>query len=433
MSPRNEEQNQQIRDERRADILQAALKVFARKGLAGTKINDIADAAELSHGLIYHYFNSKDEIFTELVERAFDTSIGIFVYAAEAGGDPWERLTMMSETILSGAFEAESPYYFLMIIQAYTSEAVPQAVKDLAKEKESLYLQYLVSLLIEGQKAGQVAAGDPELMAVSYVSLIQGLAITKMQSGDAMAIPSADILLRLFRNPEAPVTIKAGNSPRDTIKFGPIQFGREWLVYQSQANPAAKPDILRTQIVANKLADTAIYQIVERTAAKGEETVIQVRSQDWQPVSIRIFDKGGQQTYAIDYQDGMATFDIPARKLHKTLKLKDVYYDIHTISYLFQAYPFEHQAKIQFNLVMDGRGGSPVGAFAMVVMETGREEVRVPAGNFDCYRLEMGIAGMAGVFAAKYKYNFWYSAAMPHILVKYQDQQGGSSLLTGKE
>ncbi len=59
MSPRKEEQNQQIRDERREEILQAALRVFARKGLVAAKITDIANAAGLSHGLIYHYFSSK--------------------------------------------------------------------------------------------------------------------------------------------------------------------------------------------------------------------------------------------------------------------------------------------------------------------------------------------------------------------------------------
>ncbi|NLY91762.1 MAG: TetR family transcriptional regulator [Firmicutes bacterium] len=156
MSPRNKEQNQQIREERREEILQAALRVFACKGLAAAKISDIAHAAGLSHGLVYHYFRSKNEIFTELVRRAFEASLGVFAYAAQVEGDPWERLRALTETILSGAFEGEGPYYFLMVIQAYTSDSVPQEVKDLVKEKELLYREYLMPLVVEGQKLGRI-------------------------------------------------------------------------------------------------------------------------------------------------------------------------------------------------------------------------------------------------------------------------------------
>jgi hypothetical protein len=45
----------------------------------------------------------------------------------------------------------------------------------------------------------------------------------------------------------------------------------------------------------------------------------------------------------------------------------------------------------------------------------------------------MGIAGMAGVFAAKYKTSFWYAAESPHFLVKYEDQQGRITELLKKE
>lgn len=433
MSPRNEEQNQQIRDERREEILQAALKVFARKGLVAAKISDIATAAGLSHGLIYHYFKSKDEIFTELVEWAFDTSIGIFAYAAESEGDPLERLTLMTETILSGAFQGESPYYFLMIIQAYTSESVPQTVKDLVKKKDLLYQQYLIPLLIEGQKTGQVAAGDPITMAIAYLSLIQGLAIIKMQGGEEMSVPSADILLRLFQNPTVPVTNNTAISQVKTGQFGPTQLEQSWLVYQSQENTTANHNISRVKIIIETRDNQTIYRIVEEATAKGEKTIIQVRAEDWRPIAIQVLDRYEKQIAAIEYLNDSVSFNIPARKLNKTLKLKGDYYDINMLSYLFQAYPFGQKKKIQFNLVMDGRGGSPVGSFAMYVTEIGREKVQVPAGNYDCYKLEMGIAGMAGAFAAKYKYDFWYTTDKPHILVKFEDQQGRFSELLRKE
>jgi AcrR family transcriptional regulator len=86
MSPRKPEDNQEILDQRRTEILEAALKVFAHRGLAGTKVGDIAATAGLSHGLLYHYFRSKEEIFTELVRIAYQVSLGTITAAAELPG-----------------------------------------------------------------------------------------------------------------------------------------------------------------------------------------------------------------------------------------------------------------------------------------------------------------------------------------------------------
>jgi AcrR family transcriptional regulator len=67
--PRPSTENQRIRDERHRHLLRAAARVFARKGLMATTISDIAAAAHVSHGLAYHYFASKEEIFRQLVTR----------------------------------------------------------------------------------------------------------------------------------------------------------------------------------------------------------------------------------------------------------------------------------------------------------------------------------------------------------------------------
>jgi|SRR5690348_3872898 len=47
---------------RRDDLLSAAVRVFARKGYHTCRVSDIADEAGVSHGLVYHYFASKDEV-----------------------------------------------------------------------------------------------------------------------------------------------------------------------------------------------------------------------------------------------------------------------------------------------------------------------------------------------------------------------------------
>ena len=68
---------------------------------------------------------------------------------------------------------------------------------------------------------------------------------------------------------------------------------------------------------------------------------------------------------------------------------------------------------MDFRVVMDGSQGSPLGTFSMYVQEVGREQVTVPAGEYDCYKLEMGVGGLAGIFARSYKYYFWYTRRNP--------------------
>lgn len=199
MVPRNVEQNQKIRDERKEQILESALKAFAQKGLASTKISDIAQQVGLSHGLIYHYFKSKDDIFTELIKTAIANSTNIFKYILEMDGTPLERIQNLTEVILTQAFQNDGPYYFYLMIQAFTSEAVPEAVKKIIFEDDQANLiNYLLPVLIEGQKKGQIVAEDPVSLAITYLALIQGLAISQMQNN--VPLPTTEMVMRLFKH-----------------------------------------------------------------------------------------------------------------------------------------------------------------------------------------------------------------------------------------
>ena len=56
--------------DKRRQILDAAIHVFARQGFHSCRVSDIADEAGVAYGLVYHYFNSKDQVLNELfVER----------------------------------------------------------------------------------------------------------------------------------------------------------------------------------------------------------------------------------------------------------------------------------------------------------------------------------------------------------------------------
>lgn len=75
-----------------------------------------------------------------------------------------------------------------------------------------------------------------------------------------------------------------------------------------------------------------------------------VRTENWRPLLIETFTVDGKKKATISYRNNEVTFDIPARKLRKTVKLRGDYYDFNTLSCLFRAYPFGAKEKIGFNL-----------------------------------------------------------------------------------
>jgi AcrR family transcriptional regulator len=198
VSPRTAAAYQQIKDARREAILDAARRVFARKGLAATRIGDIAAEADISQGLLYHYFPNKEALFTAIVEGALRETAGMTTGALEAAGSAWERLQHLCEQMLAGVLEY--PDYLLVIMQAFTSEAVPEEARRAVDEYGQRTFQGIVALIQEGQAEGEVVAGDPVELALTYTACIQGVALSRLQSGTrSPSLPKAETVLRLLR------------------------------------------------------------------------------------------------------------------------------------------------------------------------------------------------------------------------------------------
>ncbi len=93
--------------DRRQQILEAALDLFAEQGLEGATSKDIAERAEVTHGLIYFYFKSKEELFKSAFEYALQQSLAqLDIDGALESDEPPEQalthlLTRLKETLTS--------------------------------------------------------------------------------------------------------------------------------------------------------------------------------------------------------------------------------------------------------------------------------------------------------------------------------------------
>ncbi len=198
MSPRNEEQNETIRDERREQILSAALKVFGTKGFAATKISDIVARAGMSHGLVYHYFKSKEEIFYVLLKRAMETSAQSLVMVEAMPIPPIEKVRQTAKYILGGIESfTDSAYYFLLVMHASVMEDAGEAHKEMLNTSY-VAIDCMERILKDGQEAGEVDEGDTRGMAFAFFAAIQGLALYKLSVAD-FHMPDPELLVNMVR------------------------------------------------------------------------------------------------------------------------------------------------------------------------------------------------------------------------------------------
>ena len=77
MAPRTSEQYEELRQERKSEILDAALHLFAEEGYHSASVSKIATKANISKGLMYNYFHSKEEVLKSLTIDLFEYAMDI--------------------------------------------------------------------------------------------------------------------------------------------------------------------------------------------------------------------------------------------------------------------------------------------------------------------------------------------------------------------
>lgn len=187
---------QEQKEKRIEEILIAALELFVKKGYASTKTSDIAKAVNMSDGLLFHYFKSKEVLYETLIDIASQTN------------DQWltinelpalDGLRMIIESVFTSLKEdAYTSKFFLLIIQAKQADDIPQKAKQRVTENDK-QKQIILDLIVKGQKDKSIREGDPIAMIYLYSGIIQSIAIQYAAIPD-MPLPEVDWILDIFRN-----------------------------------------------------------------------------------------------------------------------------------------------------------------------------------------------------------------------------------------
>ncbi|GBR76869.1 protein DUF3108 [Candidatus Termititenax persephonae] len=122
--------------------------------------------------------------------------------------------------------------------------------------------------------------------------------------------------------------------------------------------------------------------------------------------------------------DGTINFFHRDKKINLTTKNLGNVYSRYAFLVSLSGFPFEQKDKVVMNVYMFEYGN----ALPLRAVYQGKEKIKVPAGEFECYKLELAVDGLLGLFAPD-KYYLYYTVAAPHHFVRfYQKVDDGSWL-----
>ncbi len=163
--PRTTEQNEQIRQTTRKAIVDAAMVCFARQGYAQTPIRHIAGEANISTGLMYHYFDGKEALLRAVFENCMATLSGVMVQAYR-GSKPEERLPALLRAMFTMLEEDQA---FWSLFQMLRGQPAIMAILGDGFREWNRRLRELFTVELRG-----LGRAEPELEALILYSLVEG-------------------------------------------------------------------------------------------------------------------------------------------------------------------------------------------------------------------------------------------------------------------
>lgn len=183
------ERRQEEKEQRRQDIIHAAEAVFARKGVDAATMGDIAKEARLSRGLLYVYFNDKDDLSLAITRRGFQALRETFEQVTEQHQYGCEKIRAIGEAYVR--FSQTHPLHFDMMARFEGREVDPEAADS--NESGCLgegnrIIHHMADVLRLGIEDGSIRPDvDPVRTAISLWGFIHGIIQLLAKKGSMLA------------------------------------------------------------------------------------------------------------------------------------------------------------------------------------------------------------------------------------------------------
>ena len=157
-----------IAEEKRRLILEAAVRVFARKGFHTCRVGDIAEEAGVAHGLLYHYFASKDELLETIFRETWSELLAAIHEVELSDATAREQLRQVAAIMLR-AWRRQPDLVRVLVREIARSPALQERVDAIAKA-----LAAIERIVVRGQADGEFRRDlDPSLASLVFYGGIE--------------------------------------------------------------------------------------------------------------------------------------------------------------------------------------------------------------------------------------------------------------------
>lgn len=195
--PKTKEQFEQIRNERIKKILDSALYLFVMKGYDAVNLDEVTKLANCSHGLLYHYFKGKDELYIEVINQIVYPYINEMIQGISLDQKAKFVIHDILDAVLKRvkAVDEKNAWNIYLFLNIHLQKNL--FLKN--KNERTLMFSKTLELVERGQKEGDFNSHDPEELVISVLSLVKGLSYTRIHIGyKRFKCPSSDIVMRML-------------------------------------------------------------------------------------------------------------------------------------------------------------------------------------------------------------------------------------------
>lgn len=198
--PRTKEQNELIKQERDHQILLSALYLFSYKGYGGVTLDEICEAANCSHGLIYHYYSSKQNLYDALIDKIVNPMI--VKLCSNFNRNQKAKFVMIDilDSYLKALKSSNDEYAWAinLILNVRLQSDFNQMLA--AKQASNKIYQFMFDTIERGKNEGDFNKNrDSREQIISLVAIMKGLSYTRMRTGYRKFIcPNVDILMGML-------------------------------------------------------------------------------------------------------------------------------------------------------------------------------------------------------------------------------------------
>jgi AcrR family transcriptional regulator len=161
-------------DRRRAELVEAARQVVLERGMASTRVADIAKATNVSGGLIHYHFATKDDLMAEMLRVTSDSERKALEEIAAGPGTAVERLDRVIRQYVPRTRTDQS---WILWIESWAAGLRAPVLRDILNELEAAWIGALERVIQDGVASGEFECDDPGAAAERLDALLDGLIV----------------------------------------------------------------------------------------------------------------------------------------------------------------------------------------------------------------------------------------------------------------